>query len=84
METRYLYEIFKVLKIQKRIVSAETIRGNTVCHRTCPRTVSTGQQEEWLSVNRNEGREAPFKKISKIHGSPNIYNFEAKFMFNLK
>ena len=25
-----LYEIFKVLKIQKRIVSAETIRGNTV------------------------------------------------------
>ena len=27
---RKLYEIFKVLKIQKRIVSAETIRGNTV------------------------------------------------------
>jgi len=26
---RKLYEIFKVLKIQKRIVSAETIRGNT-------------------------------------------------------
>ena len=26
-----LYEIFKVLKIQKRIVSAETICGNTVC-----------------------------------------------------
>jgi hypothetical protein len=26
-----LYEIFKVLKIQKRIVSAETIHGNTVC-----------------------------------------------------
>jgi hypothetical protein len=25
-----LYEIFKVLKIQKRIVSTETIRGNTV------------------------------------------------------
>ena len=25
-----LYEIFKVLKIQKIIVSAETIRGNTV------------------------------------------------------
>ena len=27
---RKLYEIFKVLKIQKRIVSAETIHGNTV------------------------------------------------------
>ena len=27
---RKLYEIFKVLKIQKRIVSPETIRGNTV------------------------------------------------------
>ena len=27
---RKLYEIFKVLKIQKRIVSTETIRGNTV------------------------------------------------------
>ena len=26
-----LYEIFKSLKIQKRIVSAETIRGITVC-----------------------------------------------------
>ena len=25
-----LYEIFKVLKIQKRVVSAEIIRGNTV------------------------------------------------------
>ena len=25
-----LYEIYKVLKIQKRIVSAETIRENTV------------------------------------------------------
>ena len=25
-----LYEIFKVLKVQKRIVSAESIRGNTV------------------------------------------------------
>jgi hypothetical protein len=24
-----LYEVFKVLKIQERIVSAETIRGNT-------------------------------------------------------
>ena len=28
---RKLYEIFKDLKIQKRIVSAETILGNTVC-----------------------------------------------------
>ena len=27
---RKLYEIFKILKDQKRIVSAETIRGNTV------------------------------------------------------
>ena len=27
---RKLYEIFKVLRVQKRIVSAETIRGNTV------------------------------------------------------
>ena len=27
---RKLYEIFKVLRIQKRIVSAETICGNTV------------------------------------------------------
>ena len=27
---RKLYEIFKVLKVQKRIVSAETLRGNTV------------------------------------------------------
>ena len=27
---RKLYEIFNVLKIQKRIVSSETIRGNTV------------------------------------------------------
>ena len=27
---RKLYEIFKVLKIQKRIVSPETICGNTV------------------------------------------------------
>ena len=27
-----LYEIFKVLKIQKRIVSGEIIRGNTVLH----------------------------------------------------
>ena len=26
-----LYEIFKVFKVQKRIVSTETIRGNTVC-----------------------------------------------------
>ena len=25
-----LYEIFKVLKIQKRVVSAETIHGNTL------------------------------------------------------
>ena len=25
-----LYEIFKVLKVQKRINSAETIRGNTI------------------------------------------------------
>ena len=25
-----LYEIFKILQIQKRIVSAETIRGNTI------------------------------------------------------
>ena len=28
---RKLYEIFMILQIQKRIVSAETIRGNTVC-----------------------------------------------------
>ena len=28
---RKLYEILKVLKVQKRIVSAETICGNTVC-----------------------------------------------------
>ena len=27
---RKLYEIFKVLKVQKRIDSTETIRGNTV------------------------------------------------------
>ena len=27
---RKLYEIFKILQFQKRIVSAETIRGNTV------------------------------------------------------
>ena len=27
---RKLYEIFKILQIEKRIVSAETIRGNTV------------------------------------------------------
>ena len=27
---RKLYEIFKVLKVRKRIVSTETIRGNTV------------------------------------------------------
>jgi hypothetical protein len=27
---RKLFEIFKILKIQKRIVSVETIRGNTV------------------------------------------------------
>ena len=27
---RKLYDIFKVLKVQKRIVSPETIRGNTV------------------------------------------------------
>ena len=27
---RKLYEIFNILQIQKRIVSAETIRGNTV------------------------------------------------------
>ena len=27
---RKLYEIFKVLKIQKRIVSAEIIRGNKI------------------------------------------------------
>ena len=27
---RKLYEIFKILQIQKRIVSAETIHGNTV------------------------------------------------------
>ena len=27
---RKQYDIFKVLKVQKRIVSAETIRGNTV------------------------------------------------------
>ena len=27
---RKLYEIFKVLKVQKRIVYAETIRGNAV------------------------------------------------------
>ena len=27
---RKLYEIFKVLKVKKRIVSAKTIRGNTV------------------------------------------------------
>jgi hypothetical protein len=28
---RKLYEIFMILQIQKRIVSTETIRGNTVC-----------------------------------------------------
>ena len=27
---RKLYEIFKIFQVQKRIVSAETIRGNTV------------------------------------------------------
>ena len=26
-----LFEIFKVFKVQKKIVSADTIRGNTVC-----------------------------------------------------
>ena len=31
---RKLYEIFKVLKVQKRIVSAETICGNTVSEKT--------------------------------------------------
>ena len=29
---RKLYEIFEVLKVQKGIVSTETIRGNTVDH----------------------------------------------------
>jgi hypothetical protein len=28
---RQLFEIFYIFKIQRRIVSAETIRGNTVC-----------------------------------------------------
>ena len=28
---RKLYEIFKILQLQKGMVSAETIRGNTVC-----------------------------------------------------
>ena len=27
---RKLFEIFKILKIQKRVVSVETIQGNTV------------------------------------------------------
>ena len=30
-----LYEIFKILQIQKRIVSAETIRANMVQFRKC-------------------------------------------------
>ena len=32
-----LYEIFKILQIQKRIVSAETIQGNTVGFYCVPR-----------------------------------------------
>ena len=34
-----LFEIFKVLQFQTRIVAAETILGNTVC--TCEETVKT-------------------------------------------
>ena len=34
---RKLYEIFKMLQVQKRIVSAETIRGNTVI--SCQATI---------------------------------------------
>ena len=30
-----LYENFHILHFQKRIVSAETIRGNTVCCQVC-------------------------------------------------
>ena len=38
---RKLYEIFKVLKVQKRIVSAETIRGNTVAENNLSLTKQT-------------------------------------------
>ena len=41
---RKLYEIFKVLKVQKRIVSAETICGNTVYLTLC----STNEMYQYL------------------------------------
>ena len=39
---RKLYEILKILQIQKRIVSAEIIRGNTVSSQITPQKTKSG------------------------------------------
>ena len=51
---RKLYEIFKVLKVQKRIVSAETIRGNTVyepCKTTMAKSLIKEKKRELISYS---------------------------------
>jgi hypothetical protein len=47
---RKLYENFHILHFQKRIVSAETIRGNTVCVDTCDFTVHMSFCRRLISI----------------------------------
>ena len=47
-----LYKIFKVLKIQKRIVPAETIRRNKVIWFEC---LNWNSDSERISPSKNEG-----------------------------
>ena len=62
---RKLYEIFKVLKVHKRIVSSETIRGNRVSKRLAllaewtkaanfSRNVFTGPRFKFVTYNYSE------------------------------
>ena len=63
---RKLYEIFKVLKVQKRIVSAETIRGNTLGAGTIRQKCESSKNKQtpyWALV---PGREAVSKLITLI------------------
>ena len=50
---RKLYEIFKILQIQKRILSAETIRGNTVffMKQIIRFGLESGKKQKFLLIN---------------------------------
>ena len=49
---RKLYEIFKFLKVQKRIVSAETIRGITVSIKQVDEQGGNMQEETDASIEK--------------------------------